>query len=162
MRRTFKSSCIAHFSVGMAAIAAAACASANPAPPTPSTATAAQTSTISLRFTVIETQTGSIMIALFDSEAAYAHDGRPARVLAIPVNAASVSASFAGLAPGDYAIKAFHDVDGNGAMAVNPFGMPTEPFAFSNNARGNMGPAQWSAAHFPVGTGSTVQTITLP
>jgi len=67
---------------------------------------------------------------------------------------------FEDLPAGDYAMKAFHDVDGDGRMATNPFGMPTEPFAFSNNAVGNMGPAGWDRAHFSA-AGSVAQTINL-
>ena len=66
-----------------------------------------------------------------------------------------------GLAPGRYAIKAFHDVDGDGRMGTNPFGMPTEPYAASNNARGNMGPPAWSDAAFEVPAGETAQSITI-
>jgi uncharacterized protein (DUF2141 family) len=57
-----------------------------------------------------------------------------------------------------YADEAAHDVNANGKMDVNPFGMPTEPFAFSNNAVGNMGPAKWERARFDV-SGVTAQTI---
>ena len=57
-------------------------------------------------------------------------------------------------------MKAFHDVNGDGEMNTNPFGMPIEPYAFSNNAVGNMGPARWSAAHFAV-SGETTQTISI-
>ena len=57
-------------------------------------------------------------------------------------------------------MKAFHDVNGDGQMNTNPFGIPIEPYAFSNNAVGNMGPARWSAARFPV-SGETAQTITI-
>jgi uncharacterized protein (DUF2141 family) len=70
------------------------------------------------------------------------------------------SATFADLPAGDYAIKAFHDIDGNGRMTTNPFGRPIEPFAFSNNAVGNMGPARWDSARFAV-RGKTAQTITI-
>ena len=45
-------------------------------------------------------------------------------------------------------------------MDLNPFGIPTEPYAFSNNAIGNMGPARWGQARFTV-TGATAQTIRL-
>ncbi len=51
-------------------------------------------------------------------------------------------------------------MNGDGEMNTNPFGMPTEPFGFSNNAVGNMGPASWARAHFAV-SGETRQTITL-
>ena len=57
-------------------------------------------------------------------------------------------------------MRAFHDVNGDGRMNTNPFGMPTEPFAFSNNARGNMGPASWDRAEFAA-AGAVAQTIVI-
>ena len=57
-------------------------------------------------------------------------------------------------------MKAYHDVNGDGTMNTNPFGMPTEPYAFSNNAVGNMGPARWDRARFAV-PGTTAQTIVI-
>ena len=57
-------------------------------------------------------------------------------------------------------MKAFHDVNGDGEMNTNPFGMPIEPYAFSNNAVGNMGPARWEQARFTV-TGTAAQTISI-
>ena len=61
-----------------------------------------------------------------------------------------------------FAIKA--DADVRPAVPVLSLhtqlsGMPVEPFAFSNNAVGNMGPAKWEAAAFEI-AGPTVQTIT--
>ncbi|MEJ6789009.1 DUF2141 domain-containing protein [Brevundimonas sp. BR2-1] len=103
-------------------------------------------------------QTGSVMVALYDSEAAY--EGGPAVArMAVPASG-EVVARFENLPAGDYAVKAFHDVNGNGEMDQNPFGMPTEPYAFSNNAVGNMGPARWARARFPV-SGETAQTIVI-
>ena len=103
--------------------------------------------------------TGKVMVALYDSVAAYS-GGAPVAHAMVDVAAGEHSAVFADLPAGDYAAKTFHDVDGDGKMNTNPFGMPTEPFAFSNNARGNMGPARWDAAHFAA-SGAVEQTITL-
>lgn len=101
-------------------------------------------------------ETGAVMVALYDAEAAY-EGGAPARVARVDVAAGQHEAVF-DLPIGAYGVKAFHDVNGNGKMDVNPFGMPTEPFAFSNNAVGNMGPAKWDRARFEV-SGATAQTI---
>ena len=38
------------------------------------------------------------------------------------------------------ALKMFQDVDGNGEMNRSAFGMPSEPFGFSNNPEINFGP----------------------
>lgn len=121
---------------------------------------AAQTAghTVSLTFET-GADTGAVMVALFDSEATYA-GGRPVGQARLDVAAGERTATFAGLPAGEYAAKVFHDVDGDGGMDTNPFGMPTEPYAFSNNAVGNMGPASWERAHFTV-SGATAQTIRL-
>jgi uncharacterized protein (DUF2141 family) len=102
-------------------------------------------------------ETGAVLVALFDGEAAYA-GGPPVRQARVDVSRGERTAVFAGLPAGDYAVKAFHDLDGNGRMSMNPFGLPTEPYAFSNNARGNMGPAGWDRARLAV-AGETAQTI---
>ena len=101
---------------------------------------------------------GRVMIAVYSSEAAYNGEGAPVRYMAA---APGQPVRIEGLAPGRYAVKSFHDLNGNGKMDSNPFGMPTEPFAFSNNARGNMGPAPWSAAAFDVDAAGATQTLVL-
>src|SRR5690606_30128162 len=85
---------------------------------------------------------GAVMVALFDSQDAY-EGGAPVRQALVPVDALAVDVRFEGLPAGDYAARAFHDLDGDGEMDVNPFGLPVDPYAFSNNAVGNMGPAGW-------------------
>ncbi|WP_426027001.1 DUF2141 domain-containing protein [Brevundimonas sp. TWP2-3-4b2] len=104
----------------------------------PALAQSADTSKVVLTFET-GAATGSVMVALFGSEAAY-NGGAPVAQAAVSASGAVV-ARFENLPAGDYAMRAFHDVNGNGQMDTNPFGMPTEPYAFSNNARGNMGPA---------------------
>ena len=42
---------------------------------------------------------------------------------------------FADVTPGAYAVAAFHDADGDGALNQNVVGMPTEGHGFSNGAR---------------------------
>jgi len=103
--------------------------------------------------------TGRIMVVLFGSEAAYAGQGAPVAQAMVDVAAGQHTATFT-VPAGDYAVRSFHDVNGDGRMNANPFGMPTEPYAFSNNARGNMGPATWSQAHFAA-EGDVAQTISL-
>ncbi len=125
----------------------------------PEAAPGATSADLTLTFEV-GAETGRIMIALFDSEAAYGGQGAPVAQTMVDVAAGERVAAFPGLKPGAYAAKLFHDVDGDGTMARNPFGMPTEPYGFTNNARGNMGPAGWDRAHVVV-EGPTAQTISL-
>jgi len=53
---------------------------------------------------------------------------------------------FTGLAPGRYALSAFHDLDDNGKLNANVMGLPTEPYGFSRDARGNFGPPAFADA----------------
>ncbi len=103
--------------------------------------------------------TGRVMVALYDSQAAYDGQGAPLRSAMVDVASGKTSVTF-DLPAGTYAMKSYHDVDGDGVMDTNPFGMPTEPFAFSNNAVGNMGPASWDRARVTV-SGAIAQTIRL-
>lgn len=103
---------------------------------------------------------GVITAGLYNSEEAYKKGGTVRGVRA-GVKADTVTFSYNNLPTGEYAIKLFHDVNGNGEMDSNLFGIPTEPFAFSNNAVGKMGPATWVDAKFTVSGSETAQTITL-
>ncbi len=113
-----------------------------------------------IAFTGIERPSGAIMVALFDSEAGWGAD-RPVRTAMARVSGATAEIRIEGLPPGRYGVKSFHDVDGDGRLGMNPFGMPVEPFAFSNNARGAMGPASWADSAFEVGGGATRHAITI-
>lgn len=135
----------------IAAFTASACAH-GASPP----AAAAETARLTLTFEPAA-ETGAVMVSLFDSEAAYS-GGAPLRQVIVDIAGGQRTAIFAALPAGTYAIKAFHDVDGNGRMNMNPFGRPTEPVAFSNNARPDMGPAPWQRARLAV-RGDTAQTI---
>lgn len=122
-------------------------------------ANAAEPASLTVTFKGVKAKTGAILFTVVSSEAAYDGKAPAAAQDMLPVTGDTVSKTFSGLAPGRYAIKAFHDVDGDGKMGTNPFGMPTEPFAFSNNAVGAMGPAKWEAAAFEVQAGDNTHAI---
>lgn len=116
--------------------------------------------TLAIAIGGIETPKGAVMMGLFDSEEGY-KKGAPIRGVRVPVDKANAEALVEGLPAGTYAIKAFHDVDGDGKMSTNPFGMPIEPYAFSNDAKAPAGPASWSEAAFAVKPGDNRITITI-
>lgn len=121
---------------------------------------AAEPASLTVTFTGLQPK-GAINLVIVGSADAY--DGKAAPTVADRIDATSgqVTKTFEGLAPGRYAIKAFHDVDGDGKMGTNPFGMPIEPFGFSNNARAAMGPPTWDQAGFDVAPGANAQTIAM-
>ncbi len=113
---------------------------------------------LTLTVTGIKEAKGALMIAVYD-KAGYDTDKAVAQAMA-PVSATTVTTTI-DLLPGKYGIKLFHDVDGDGKMGANPFGMPIEPYGFSNNAPAQFGPAKWDAAAFDVTAPSTAQAIKL-
>lgn len=106
----------------------------------------------------VETQTGQVMIALY-SEANW--DGPPVAATMVPADAGTVSAILAAPEAGRYGVKLYHDVDGDGEMDTNAFGIPTEPYGFSNDAEPRMGPPAFEDAAFVIGADGASQTINL-
>ncbi len=101
---------------------------------------------------------GYLMIGVYAGKAAYDTEAR-VRSERVAVTAGQMDVVVAGLPAGDYGLKLFHDVNGNTRLDSNLLGIPTEPVAFSNNARGAFSPASWTDAHFTVSAPVTVQTI---
>lgn len=147
--------------LGLAALTPTPALSAQDAARTAAPATGAvavDTSALAVTFTDLATPSGQIMLVLFDSKDSFDGKGAPTRMVMVPVTGDTASTTIPDLAHGRYGFKIFHDINGDGKLNTNPFGMPIEPFAFSNNAVGNMGPASWDAAAFDI-AGPTTQTI---
>lgn len=122
------------------------------------TAPAAGAATLTVTLTDIETPSGVIKLALFAGEDGYDGD-TPVRGVNVEVDEAVESVTFEGLETGAYGIKLYHDVNGNDELDTNPFGLPTEPFGFSNDARGRFGPASWDKAAFTLEAGENSHAI---
>jgi uncharacterized protein (DUF2141 family) len=73
----------------------------------------------------------------------------------------TLTMNFDNLAPGDYAVQLFHDENNNGKMDTNLFGIPSEGFGFSNNARASFGPPAFAQMKVSVGAGPVRTTATL-
>jgi uncharacterized protein (DUF2141 family) len=113
---------------------------------------------LTLTVTNIKDHKGTLMVGVFDA-AGYDKDAAVSG-MTIPVTGDTATASV-DIPAGTYGLKLYHDVDGDGKMGTNPFGMPIEPFAFSNNAAAQFGPATWDAAKFEVAAPATTHTIKL-
>lgn len=103
---------------------------------------------------------GAVMLALYDSEAAYRRRSKPLRHGRAVVRGGAAEIRLNDLPPGVYAAMVFHDVNGDGRMNFSRLKLPQEPYAFSNNAKG-LPLAGWKAAMFRAGPGETRQRIRL-
>lgn len=115
---------------------------------------------LTLTFPALASKSGKVMIAVYDSAQGWS-SGKPARVAQAAASDAEPAARIVALPPGTYAVRAFQDVDGDGKMGMNPFGMPVEPYGFSNDAKPNMGPPSFDAATFTVKAGANAQVVHL-
>lgn len=102
---------------------------------------------------------GKVLIAVFNQAESWLKRPLVGRA-AQPLPDGRAVLRFEDLPEGDYAISLFHDRNGNGRLDMNAMGMPTEPFAFSNNAMGNFGAPTFEAARFSL-KGSVVQRLNL-
>lgn len=78
------------------------------------------------------------LVQLLVFEAAAGFPDQPSKAIrreAAPVRGGEVVFHFTGLKPGNYAISAFHDEDGDGKMRKNIFGVPKDLYGFSNDVR---------------------------
>ena len=65
------------------------------------------------------------------------------------------------LAPGRYALSAFHDENDNGELDTNLLGIPSEGYGFGNDASAAFGPPSFEAAAVDVDAASDVTALTL-
>ncbi|MCH1930377.1 DUF2141 domain-containing protein [Shewanella sp. A25] len=65
------------------------------------------------------------------------------------------------LPDGDYALSVFQDKDEDGALKSNWIGIPREPVAISNNAKGSMGAPEFKDAKFQIAGQPVLQTLNL-
>jgi len=83
-------------------------------------------------------------------------DGKGALKRTLP--ASNPRIRFEGLAPGDYAITAIHDANGN-AKLDTMLGIPREGFGFSRNPAIRFGPPRYKDARFTLGADAQMQQV---
>jgi uncharacterized protein (DUF2141 family) len=104
---------------------------------------------------------GTIAIAVYADAEAFRQSRDPVATRTIPARDGANAVTLTGLAPGRYAVAAFHDADGNGELTLWPIGLPREDYGFSRNARGRFGPPAFDAAAFDLPAEGARQAITL-
>lgn len=90
-----------------------------------------------------------------------ARDGVTTAQVMVPATVPRVRVTLHDLGPGRYAARVHHDLDGDGEMATNLVGIPTEPWGVSNDARGRFGPPRMADMAVDVGDEGGVLRMTL-
>ena len=91
---------------------------------------------------------GSLMVAIYDHEDHFLTKEIIGKGKVIKSN--QIEFHFEGLGEGTYAVSLFHDKNDNGKLDSNFMGIPSEPYAFSNNAKGMFGPPSFEQCKFEI------------
>lgn len=93
----------------------------------------AEAASLSVNLDNIKPGGGPLTVLLFDHAEGFPKEGRASQRVVLPAGQKSVTLD--GLKPGQYAVMAYHDEDGNGELN-RLFGMiPQEGWGLSNNPR---------------------------
>lgn len=88
-----------------------------------------------LQISELEAAKGSLRVAVFDKETHFLDSENAVLRQVFPVKTNNkTEIKLKGLKPGYYAVAIFHDINDNGELDCNFFGIPKEPYAFSNDA----------------------------
>jgi len=98
---------------------------------------------------------GIVKVSLWRDEKAFLK-GEPYRGAAVELKDGRAKVTFNDLEPGEYAVSAFHDRNNNGRLDTNFAGKPTEPYGFSNDAKGRFGPPKFEKVRFRVDNSKTI------
>jgi uncharacterized protein (DUF2141 family) len=83
----------------------------------------------------IEPTSGQVGCSLFSDAKGFPMEGTVARTLWMPADRQPMTCRFPGVATGTYAVAVVHDLNRNGKVDTNLFGIPTEPWGVSNGVR---------------------------
>lgn len=99
----------------------------------------------SLEITIsnIKDAKGSVRIGLFSSESDFLKKAIDGKI--VKATATELTVVFH-LKTGEYALSVIHDKNENDKLDTNWIGIPTEPYGFSNNVVGSLGPPSFDKA----------------
>ncbi|WP_080238961.1 DUF2141 domain-containing protein [Spirosoma rigui] len=126
-------------------------------PPTPSTPNGKTNLRVDIQN--VRVVKGTVYIALFTPGKDFP-EGKPLEGKKLYVGSKSLHTTFS-VEPGDYAIAVYHDENDNGKMDTRMFGIPKEPYGFSNNFKPVMSAPKFSDCQFSVGDGGKSISIKL-
>lgn len=110
----------------------------------------------------IERIEGQVLIGLFKGSKGFPEDRKSmidSRVVKVEGNQLSIQ--FSDLEPGDYAFSVVQDYNENYEMDKSLFGLPQEPYAFSNNFTPRFSAPEFEDCNFLIKPGKNQQTIQL-
>jgi uncharacterized protein (DUF2141 family) len=103
---------------------------------------------------------GPIRIAIDTEETWFVKGADPILTYDVPLDGEAAVLQVDDLEPGVYAVRVYHDEDGDGELGTNFLGIPNEPYGFSGERTDRMRPRSFDYAQFTLDE-PTKMTITL-
>ena len=92
----------------------------------------------------LKSTTGNLVVGVYQSSPDFLK--KEFTSATIPVESRNQQFTLSGMPGGSYAIAIYHDENEDGKLTANFMGLPKEGYAFSNNARGLVGPPDFNKA----------------
>lgn len=115
------------------------------------TSTTSNKQNLTIEIKKLKSETGNIMLEVLDE-----NEKMVLQTMGAVKNGTSTIV-INDLEPGNYAIKFYHDANSNNKMDANKYGMPTESYGFSNNARGFMSAPKFKKMIFEFSDNMTIK-----
>jgi uncharacterized protein (DUF2141 family) len=108
----------------------------------------AQNPNLTITVQNLKNNNGLLTVELYNSKEKFLKTAYKSDSVAIKSNTALVT--FIGIPKAEYTVMVYHDENNNGKLDKNFIGMPKEPVACSNNAKGFMGPPKYEDVKFTI------------
>jgi Uncharacterized protein conserved in bacteria len=115
------------------------------------------TGALFVRVVGLNSNDGTVRIEI-DTAQSYGSTGN-VRLGELPIQNRTVRWTLPDVPYGTYAVALYHDQNDNDELDTDFLGRPKEPYGFSNNARGTMGPPDFEEAAFTLSSDSLSLTI---
>jgi uncharacterized protein (DUF2141 family) len=98
----------------------------------------------------LRADTGHLCVAVFAGAAGFPNTDRAEQTQRLEVEGDRMQVEVHLREGEPQAVAVFQDIDGNGRLSKNLLGIPVEPYGFSRNARGALGPPRFDSASIVV------------
>ena len=115
-----------------------------------------ETFTLTVEVFGLKNNTGKVFLAIFDNEETFLKTNKKVNGRSVIIENNKAMAQFKGLKKGEYALSLFHDKNNNNKLDKNLIGIPKEPYAFSNNATGLIGPPSFKDSKISLNADKTI------
>lgn len=106
------------------------------------------TAYLNVKITNIASKKGRIEIGLYNNYKKFPKVGKTHQMVRVKPTGSVLIHKFKNLSPGRYALCIYHDRNGDMKINKNFIGVPTEPYAFSNNFRPKFSAPKFSDCSF--------------